>query len=161
MANLAKKIFQFLNTNLFGDEKTTESEHPFFGRMVYFEHKNKGGYWEAELGHPTLRKKFSVIIPVEKHGLDEKHIEFCRTHLEDLDGLFAVCRSAFEAEYKKWTKSPFPTNWREGFVLDGIEVPGNGENVGKWNVCYFSEDANHYFTAYFDNGKVIKVIVDG
>ena len=61
----------------------------------------------------------------------------------------------------KWTKEPFPSDWRLSFTLDGFSVPRHGDVDGKWDVCYFAAPTGHFFTAQFDGGRVTRVVVDG
>ena len=130
--------------------------------MVYFGRKGQaGGYWEAELAHPSLAKKFSVILPAPTSGPKAAQVEFVRSTVDDLEGLFSLCRDSFRAELPKWSKAPWPEDWKAAFVLDGLEIPANGDRSGKWSACYFAKPANHFFTAHFENGAVTEVVVDG
>src|SRR5262245_37672878 len=109
MAGLLKRIFRFLNGDIFGREEVLEKEHPDLGRMVYFGRKGQaGGDWEVELGHPSLVKTFSAILPAPKSGPRPAQVEFVRSTLRDLDGLFSLCRDSFQAELPKWSKAPWP-----------------------------------------------------
>jgi hypothetical protein len=162
MAGILKRIWRMMNGDLLGREEVVEKDHPDLGPMVYFGRKGQSdGYWEVELEHPSLAEKFSVILPASKSGPELAQVEFVRSTVRDLDGLFSLCRSSFQAELPKWTKEPWPEDWKSAFVLDGLEVPGRGERRGRWHVCYFAKPANHFFTAHFENGAVREVVVDG
>ena len=158
---LLSKLWQFVNKDLTGREEVLESSHPYFGKVIFFGRKGYRGYWEAELAHPDLTKKFSVLIPTGKDGAMEPYANFTSSLLKDLDGLFARCKPEFMFEYQKWSNEPFPPDWRRSFVLDGITLPEETDEIEEWSVCYFVEPANHYFTAVFQGGKVREVIVDG
>jgi len=45
--------------------------------------------------------------------------------------------------------------------LVGLGLPEAGDNAKSWNVYYFVDAANHYFTAYFEGGRASYVTVDG
>lgn len=157
--SLLRKLWQFVNSDLLGREEVVESEHPYFGKVVYFGRKGEGGYWEAEFHSSS--KAFSVIIPAQKTELLDPYITLCQNLTNDQESLFARCRPAFETEFAKWSKDPFPSNWREGFVLNGITLPDHADPTNEWSVCYFVPAARHYFTAQFKSGAISGVIVDG
>lgn len=157
MTSLLTRIFRFLNRDLSGREQVIEQEHPDLGRIVYFGRKGKGGYWEAELAHPAQAKKFSVTLPGPRTGPDPARVEFARSTARDLDALFERCRAAFQQEFPKWSRSPWPENWKAAFELDGLGI----ERGGKWSACWFVKPANHYFIAHFENGVLSEVVVDG
>jgi hypothetical protein len=157
--SILRKLWQFANGDLLGREEVVESEHPYFGKVVYFGRKGEGGYWEAEfLSEP---KAFSVIIPAQKAEPLDPYVELCQTLTNAPEKLFAACRPAFEAEFTKWSKAPFPRDWKEGFVLDGITLPDQADRNREWSVCYFVPAARRYFTAQFKSGAVAGVTVDG
>lgn len=120
-----------------------------------------GGYWEGELVVPSLPEKVGLIVPAPATGPSLEQEEFCRTVLADLDGLFARCRPVFEGDFEQWTAKAFPSDWRNEFLLVGLELPENGDAARPWDVCYFVDAANHYFTAYFEAGRASYLTVDG
>jgi hypothetical protein len=98
-----------------------------------------------------------VTLPGTQTGPEAAAVDFALSTVRDLDALFERCRPSFQHEYPKWTKSPWPDDWKAAFVLDGLGVNGDGLR----DVCYFVKPANHYFTASFENGAVTGVVVDG
>jgi hypothetical protein len=82
-------------------------DHPYFGEMVYFGSKDPG----------------------TQAGPEASEEAFCKAVLSDVETLFKRCQTAFEPIFAKWTKQPFPSAWRDGFTLDGFEVPPEG-NAG-------------------------------
>jgi hypothetical protein len=162
MAGILKRIFRFLNRDFTGKTWERETTHPYFGQMVFFGHRDPAKcYWEAELSHSDLEKKVGVTLKGAPSGPEPSEEAFCRQVMSDLDTLFARCRDAFRAEFPKWTKDPFPSDWRQSFSLDGFSVPRHGDIDGKWDVCYFAKPAGHFFTAQLDGGHVARVVVDG
>jgi hypothetical protein len=112
---------------------------------------------------PDLAKKIGITMMGTPNGPEPSEESFCRSVLTDLDGLFEKCREAFEKEYMSWTKKSFPSKWKDTFMLDGFSVPPHGNPGAAWDVCYYVEPANCYFTARFEAGRlqqVIQVIVD-
>jgi hypothetical protein len=67
----------------------------------------------------------------------------------------------FEGARRRWAEKPFPAEWQADFSLVGLGLPEAGDNANPWNVCYFVDAANHYFTAYFEDGRPSYVTVDG
>ena len=157
--SLFQKLWQLANGDLLGREEVFEAEHPYFGKVVYFGRKGESGYWEAEIYSEP--KGFSVIIPATRAEPLDPYEALCRSLTNDLGELFARCKPAFEAEFMKWSKEPFPSDWRKEFVLDGITLPDGADQNGEWSVCYFVPATKHYFTAQFKSGSVSQVIVDG
>jgi hypothetical protein len=132
-------------------------DHPFFGRVTFM----PGRYWEAELTAPAVKEKVGVTIPADETGPSPQQVAFCRTLLEDLDGLFERCRPVFVGRFEEWTEKPFPRDWREDFSLVGLGLPVDGDPAQPWDVTYFVDAANHYFTAYFENGTPADMTIDG
>jgi hypothetical protein len=91
----------------------------------------------------------------------EAQAAFCRSVLNDLDGLFTRCRPVFEGDFEEWSGKPFPPDWRSEFSLVGLGLPERGDDSRPWDVCYFVDAANHYFTAYFEGGRASHLTVDG
>ena len=141
---------------LFG-RKRTVLEHPFFGRLTLM----PGGYWEGELVVPGAAEKVGLVVPAPPAGPSEEQERFCRSLIGDLDALFRRCRPVFEDDFEEWTGMAFPSDWREEFSLVGLGLPLSGDESRPWDVCYFVDAANHYFTAYFEDGRPSYLTVDG
>ena len=153
---------QLLTRDLTGRSWSREATHPYFENLVYFGFKDEQKcYWESELLLPNGQGRIGVTMQGTKNGPTEAEVAFCRRTLSDLDGLFAKCRKAFEATYEPWVKAPMPADWRSVMTLDGFWIPRDGDESNDWEVCYFVEPAQHYFTAVFRNGRVERVDVDG
>ena len=162
MAGIFQKVFQFMNRDLTGKTWERETSYPYFGQMVYFGHRDPAKcYWETELSHPDLEKKIGVTLKGTPNGPEPSEEEFCRMVMSDLNSLFAKCSDAFRAEFARWTKESFPSDWRESFTLDGFSVPRHGDVNEEWDVCYFATPTGHFFTAEFEQGRVARVVVDG
>lgn len=140
-----------------------ETSHPYFAKLVYFGSKERDrSYWEAELPLTGARGAgVSATMRGTADGPSEYEVAFCRSIAGDLDAVFERCRPAFETEFLKWAKRPIAENWRKDFILDGLDVPVEGNAEAQWHVCYFVEPAGHYFTAEFVDGRVAQVTVDG
>jgi hypothetical protein len=162
MAGLLKRLWQAMNGDLLGREQQLDRVHAELGAITYVgSDEKRGGYWEAELTHPKLKHKFSVLLPGTTRGPGPSQVAFVRATLQDLDELYTRCETALRAEYPKWTKLAWPADWKRAFILDNLEAPREGDRTGKWQVCFFAEPAKHYFTVHFENGDVREVIVDG
>jgi hypothetical protein len=162
MLGFIAKLFRILNRDITGLTWTREISHPYFGALVYFGSKKPSEcYWEAELSHSELSKKIGVTMQGTPEGPEDSEEAFCRSILADLDTLFEKCRTVFESELSNWSDKPFPTKWREEFVLDGFSIPLHGDPSKPWEVTYFVKPAKHYFTAQFADGRVHDVQVDG
>jgi hypothetical protein len=141
---------------LFGRRRVV-LDHSYFGRLTFM----SGSYWEGELSVPGLPEKVGLVIPASESGPSEEQVRCCRGLLADLDGLFVRCRPVFEGDFEVWTEKPFPVSWREDFVLVGLGLPEGGDETRPWDVCYFVDAANHYFTAYFEDGQPSYSSIDG
>jgi hypothetical protein len=162
MPSSLRRLFQFLNRDLTGKTWERECSHPYFGTVVYFGADDEGKcYWEAELRLADLSRPFSVTMRGTPNGPEQTEQVFCEALLADLDGLFLKCRDPFQREYATLTDRAFPSNWRAGFALDGLQIPLHGDGSRPWDVCYFAESVGRYFTAEFNDGQIVKVTVDG
>lgn len=162
MRSIARSIFDFLNRDLSGKTWERRESHPYFGEMIYFGSKDSGNcYWEAEVVVPGQSKTAGITMRGTSAGPTQSEETFCRAALSDVDALFRNCVEVFEPEFIKWAKQPFPSDWRQAFILDGFDVPADGKSTEPWGLCYFVEPAGHYFTAQFVDGKVSNVLVDG
>jgi hypothetical protein len=151
-------IARLLTRDLMGKTWERESDHPYFGRILYFGSNDPDRcYWEAELQLPG-EKRIGVTMAGTPQGPTPAEQEFCTQALGDLDRLFHMCRVAFEPEYAKLAKMPMPADWRIKFRLDGFQIPVDGNSANSWEVCYFVEAVGHYFTAFFENGSVQHVL---
>ena len=108
-----------------------------------------------------MPEKIGLVIPAPETGPTREQVEFCRMLLDDLDGLFARCRPVFAERFEEWANKPFPLEWRDEFSLVGLGLSANGDDAQPWDVCYFVDAANHYFTAFFEGGRASYVTVDG
>jgi hypothetical protein len=141
---------------LFGRRRAV-LDHPYFGRVMFMSRS----YWEGELSVPGQPEKVGLVIPAPESGPLEEQVEFCRGLLTDLDALFARCRPVFKGDFEVWTEKPFPVGWHEDFLLVGLGLPELGDETKPWDVCYFVDAANHYFTAYFEEGRPSYLSIDG
>jgi len=67
----------------------------------------------------------------------------------------------FESVFEEWVGRPLPSDWRRDFSLVGLGLPEEGDEARPWDVGYFVDPGNHYFTAYFERGGPSYVTVDG
>ncbi|MED5617649.1 hypothetical protein [Ideonella sp. BN130291] len=146
MSRLLQSIFRFLNRDLTGKIWQSRKTHPYSGEMTYFGSKDPAPcYWEAELSVPGQTKKIGVTMQGTPAGPEPSEEAFCRAILSDLDALFKQCQAAFAPIFAQWARQPVPqVAWREAFVLDGFEIPTQGNPAASWEVCYFVEPANHH-----------------
>jgi hypothetical protein len=133
---------------LFG-RKRPVLDDPYFGRLTFM----RGGYWEGELVVPGVSENVGLVVPASETGPSEEQAAFCRRLFADLEALFARFRPVFEGDFELWAEQPFPDEWRADFSLVGLGLPEAGENAKPWNVCYFVDAANHYFTVSFEDGR--------
>ena len=162
MSDLFSKILGVLNADLSRHTWHRNVPHPYFESLTYFGHEDPTRcYWEAEIADPELSEKISITMQGTEEGPTPSEQEFCQRTISDLDGLFAKCRSAFEPEFISWAEQPFPAEWRKAFLLVGFSVPPQGDASQPWEVTYFVEPANHYFTAEFESDRVVRVVIDG
>ena len=117
--------------------------------------------WEGELTVPGSPEKLGLVIPARETGPSERHVALCRALLDDLDGLFERCRPVFAADFEVWAGKALPSDWRTDFALVGLGLPSDGDETQPWDVCYFVDAANHYFTAHFEDGRASYLTVDG
>ena len=132
-------------------------DHPYFGRLIFM----AGEYWEGELDVPGAPERVGLVVPAPETGPTGKQVAFCRSLLEDLDTLFERCRPVLEGRFEEWTQKRFPDAWRDEFSLTGLGLPARGDETEPWDVGYFVDAANHYFTAHFEDGKPSYLTVDG
>ena len=132
-------------------------EHPYFGRLTFM----PGEYWEGELVLPGEPERVGLVIPAPATGPDEAQADFCMELLSDLDALFERCRPLFEGDFEQWAEKAFPRGWRDEFSLSGLGLPPRGDETEPWDVGYFVDAANHYFTAHFEGGRASYLTVDG
>jgi hypothetical protein len=156
-----QELLAFFTKDFTGKTWTREQMHPYFGKMLYFGSEDASkSYWEAELT-PEGEGKVGITFEGTPDGPTDGEDAFCRKALADLDALFEKCRAAFSVDFPTWTESTMPANWRDSFELDGLSLPRHGDPSNAWEVCYFVDLANHWFTAVFENGAVTDVRIDG
>jgi hypothetical protein len=162
MRRVLTKIFRALNSDLTGRSWTSQTSHAYFGLMTYFGNTDPARcYWEAELSHPDLPKKFSVTLQGTTDGPLPAETDFCRAITADFGSLFSRCREAFEAQLSRWPDRQMPAILGAAFVLDGLSIPQEGNPLGEWEVTYFCDPVGRYFTAQFRENRVASVAVDG
>ena len=132
-------------------------DHPYFGRLTFM----PGEYWEGELGVPGAPEPVGLVVPAPATGPQAAQADFCRELLADQDALFERCRPLFEGDFETWAEKPFPAEWRDDFTLTGLGLPARGDEREPWDVGYFVDAANHYFTAHFEQGRPRYLTVDG
>jgi hypothetical protein len=131
--------------------------HPYFGALTFM----PGDYWEGELVAAGVPETIGITVQAPETGPTQPQVDFCRALLDDLDALFERCRPVFEGRFEEWTSKPFPVAWREEFSLVGLDVPPDGNPSQPWSVTYFVDAANHYFTAFLEDGRPSYMTVDG
>jgi hypothetical protein len=67
------------------------------------------------------------------------------------------------AEYEKWMREAFPSNWRQAFEFVGLTVPLDGDKKQPWDMSFdcLRDPGGHMFTCYFEGGKPSHVTIDG
>lgn len=130
-------------------------EHDFFGRILFMggEIPSDDGYWECKLQVEGVKEPIGVTINANTEGPKPEQVTFYKNAISNLDNLFDQCWPIFEPDFEQWTQKKFSGNWRDDFELMGIEIPKDANLNNKWAVCYFVDQANHYFTAQFENGR--------
>lgn len=137
-------------------------EHPWFGTMTRFRTRDGSkSWWEAELPIAEPPGKVSITLEGGPDGPGEAEEAFCRRTVADFDDIFERCRPALDPVFREWAAAPMPADWREAFGIDGFSVPPGGDPDGEWEMTWFVDRANHWFTAVFDGGVVKDVYVDG
>ncbi len=137
--------------------------HDFFGKILFMggETPEEDDYWECELKIEGYSKPICVLITAGIDGPSQKHVDFFKEIISNLDNLFKRCWPIFEPDFEEWTRKTFCGNWKDDFELDGLQIPKDGNINNEWDVCYFVNAAGHYFTAYFKNGNPIYNEIDG
>jgi hypothetical protein len=149
-------------SKLLSREPQLTLNHSYFGRLLFIRGTNAASnYWEGELAVLGLPEKVGLTIPAPESGPSEAQVHFCRSLLGDLEALFTRCKPVFEGKFEEWTQKAFPSHWREDFSLVGLGLPVGGDEMRPWDVTYFVEAANHYFTASFENGTATHLTIDG
>ena len=148
---------------LFFGKPVVEIDHDYFGKIFFM-----GGsvpedddYWECELIVNDDKEPISIQITADINGPTSKQVMLCKANLSNLDGLFAKCWFIFEPDFQQWTDKKFSGKWRDDFELMGFSIPKDADTNNAWNVCYFVDSANHYFTAQFENGIAKYNEIDG
>jgi hypothetical protein len=140
-----------------------EMDHHFFGKILYMGGgiPKETGYWEAEMVIEGSKEPVAVLINAPKEGPGDKHVNFYKKYVNDLDALFKKCWPIFEPDFQQWTNKTFSGQWRDDFEFMSIEIPREADETNEWTVGYFVEAANHYFTVRFIDGKPRYNEVDG
>ena len=159
---LLRRLWRLVNRDVTGRTWVEESHHPYFGRLTRFCHRDRSkDWWEADVEVPSLGNRIGVTIDATETAPSDGEVAFCRSAVSDLDALFSLARSAFEPVFYQWTKHSLPPEWRGSFDLDGFSVPKAGNPKNAWQLCFYVREAHHNFTAEFEGGRVVNVLVDG
>jgi hypothetical protein len=156
-------LFKFLNKDILGKSWEKEETHPFFGDVVLFQFKDsKKDYWECEVECDGAPVSIGVDVPEDKR-LTDKHVEFARQILSDLDATFELARTILCLEFETNYDRVFPEDWREVFRFVGFQIPIDGQRENDWELTFESviDPHHHHFTCYFENGQPARVSVDG
>ena len=155
-------MLQKLKERLFG-KPPLKIEHGFFGKIIFMggETPSDDDYWECELRVKGVKEPIGVTINAGIEGPKRGQVTFYKNAISNLDNLFDQCWPIFEPDFEQWTQKKFSGNWRDDFELMGIDIPKDASPNNKWAVCYFVDDANHYFTAQFENGRPKSNEIDG
>jgi len=149
-----------LLTRILGRHKRQES-HPVFGCLLLSTGKH-GSYWEAE---PLLRGD-SISVSIEIAGEElpsEAQTLFYERLTANPDVVFAKAAPLLVPEYEKWSRRPFPDNWRTAFKFVGMSIPVAGLELNPWELSFdcLTDRAGHMFTCYFIDGGPSHVTIDG
>ena len=149
--------------NFFFGKPPIEMNHDFFGKILFFggDTPKDDDYWEAELDIKEAKEPITILINASKEGPTNKHVEFCKKCISDLDTLFDRCWPIFKPDFQQCTGKQFSGNWTDDFELMSIEIPREADENNEWTVGYYVDAANHYFTARFINGKPEYNEIDG
>ena len=155
-------MLEKLKQLLFG-KPPPEIQHDFFGRMLFMggEEPADDDYWECEQSVAGVKEPIAVLVNAGINGPTPEQVAFYKEATADLDVLFGKCWPVFEQDFEDWTKKPFTGNWRDDFELMSIEIPRDANPDNGWHVCYFVDQANHYFTARFVDGQPRYNEIDG
>jgi hypothetical protein len=136
-------------------------DHPVLGKALLMKTK-AGAYWEAD---PRVEgKAFSLTIETrDAEPPSIAQVEFFQRFARAPDYAFAFARPLLVAEYEKWMREPFPSNWREAFEFVGITVPLDGDERQPWDIAFdcLRDRDGHMFSCYIEDGKPSYVTIDG
>lgn len=149
--------------NLIFGKPALEKEHIFFGKMLFMGEgvPNENDYWESKISILEKQEPIEIFINTSISGPSENQVKFCKDAISNLDELFDRCWPIFEPDFEQWTYKKYTGNWRDSFEIMSIEIPLNADVKNEWSVCYYVDDAKHYFTAKFINGKPTYNEIDG
>ncbi len=155
------RILQIIKRFLLG-KPAPKMQHDYFGCIVFMggDSPQDDDYWECELIEAD-KEPISIQIMADINGPVAAQQTFCAGMLADQNALFARCWPVLAADFEPWTQKKFSGDWRDDFELMGFSIPKNGDENNEWEVCYFVDSANHYFTARFESGVARYNEIDG
>lgn len=138
--------------------------HPVFGDMHFFGRRGIrddviSGWWQ--LTPPGFTRHLTVIFPTPGGTLDDGDLARLQAILDDLDALFERIRPHIVEEYAHWVGEPLPSDWRDAFRLDSIDLPDVEMGEDQWTVGYWCEGAQHWFEIELHGNEVTYVSVEG
>jgi hypothetical protein len=146
---------------LFFGKAPSRIEHPVLGEALLIEAK-LGSYWEIET--EVAGKPFTLTVEtVHNQEPTEQQVDFFRRFSEHPEQAFAKAKILLVPKFEKWTRSPFPENWRDAFEFVGMSVPLGGDEHNPWDLSFecLKNRERHLFTCSFEQGEPRYVQVDG
>ncbi len=139
---------------------------PVFGTLQFVGRRSRpdghvDGVWQVTYPPAGISQPISVSFPTGADVPAPEDVATLRTLLDDLDGIFARCRSELGAEYETTVQAPMPAEWRTAFRLDSITLADTEDPESELDVTYWCENALHWFTVSFRGDTVTYVSMDG
>jgi hypothetical protein len=165
MPSFFERIKYFFKPSLEWRDVRRVMTHPVFGEMEFVGTRSRregpvSGMWRLNL--PGFTRYVGVTFPNPGGDPTPEDLKTLESLLADLDTLFERSRREVAAEYEEYKQEPMPAgDWRSLFRLDHIQLPDPVEPETPWQVVYWCEAAQHWFTVEFVGEAVTYVGIDG
>ncbi|WFP52289.1 hypothetical protein PL263_09740 [Methylomonas sp. EFPC3] len=136
-------------------------EHPVLGEALLIRAKN-GAYWEVET--EVARKAFTVSIEApDEADPSPQQVAFFERYAKNPSLAFSRAQPLLIAEYEKWLRKPFPSDWTEAFEFVAMSVPVAADEHNPWELSFecIQDRERHLFTCTFERGAPSGVQIDG
>jgi hypothetical protein len=164
MANALVELWWLLKHGRGWREVRRTERHPRLGELTYIGRRVRpGGHLSGmwKLKPEGFSRAFGVDFPSEGNEPTPEGLAQLERLLADLDQLFDRARSQVREQFELTVERPMPSEWREAFELDHIELPDPDTIEPEWQMAYWCEAALHWFVVAFHGDVVTYVQMDG